>query len=387
MNTQIYEEACSWFVDMRARDVDAAARQRFDAWIRKSPEHLRAYLEITELWQDASQLEFGGIGQDMNALVARAIEEKGENVIPFEVAAAGVRTGDAGERNGAIAAQATDAQALNSRSMTRRVAIAASLLFFACATAFYAWYQFYRAPIYYTSVGEQRVISLEDGSSVKLNTRSRIRVHFTDQGRDIDLLQGQALFQVAKDPSRPFTVRIDDFKVRAVGTQFDVYRKESGATITVIEGHVVVGSDLPANVSSGSAVRIPAVKVEPTGSSASVSVVPGAGSSTHLSAGQQVTVAFNADEPLKPQPASVDTATAWTQQKLVFRASSLPEVAQEFNRYNKRQLVIADAELASFRISGVYSSTDPALLLTFLRGQPGIRVRETESSFVVTQQD
>jgi transmembrane sensor len=160
------------------------------------------------------------------------------------------------------------------------------------------------------------------------------------------------------------------------------------ATITVVEGQVVVGSSLPGSVAPGSALRIPADTAHQaaTGSPASASV-PDTGSSTHLSAGQQVTVALNADEPLKPQPASVDTATAWTQQKLVFRASSLPEVAQEFNRYNKRQLVIADAALVTFRISGVYSSTDPALLLTFLREQPGIRVEETESSFIITQRE
>jgi len=91
-------------------------------------------------------------------------------------------------------------------------------------------------------VGEQRSIALADGSIIDLNARSRIRVRLSKDERDVELLQGQALFHVAKDNSRPFVVRSDTTVVRAVGTEFDVYRKKNGTVITVLEGRVVVES-------------------------------------------------------------------------------------------------------------------------------------------------
>jgi transmembrane sensor len=93
-----------------------------------------------------------------------------------------------------------------------------------------------------------------------------------------------------------------------------------------------------------------------------------------LAAGEQVTVAPNAVE--RPTVADVTAATAWRQRELVFNATSLIQVAEEFNRYNTRRLTIANAQLADFHVTGVFSSTDATSLLRFLRLQPGIRVQE-----------
>src|SRR5262249_39042282 len=157
--------------------------------------------------------------------------------------------------------------------------------------------------------------------------KSRIRVRFTRERRDIELLEGQALFHVAAENKRPFVVRSGTAQVRAIGTEFDVYRRNEGTTVTVVEGRVAVREE-----------AVPRTLL--------------------LSAGEQVTVAP------KTAPhsgkANVAAATAWTQRRLVFNSSPLPQVAEEFNRYNRRQLVIEDPALADFRISGVYSSMDPA---------------------------
>ena len=82
---------------------------------------------------------------------------------------------------------------------------------------------------------------------------------------------------------------------------------------------------------------------------------------------------------------AVEAATAWTQQRLIFNAASLTELAEEFNRYNRRALVIDDATLKDFRISGNFSSTDPTLLIRFLRDQPEIVVIETGNVIHVTR--
>ncbi len=102
------------------------------------------------------------------------------------------------------------------------------------------WWQANRYPLYSTDIGERRSITLADGSTVDLNARSKLRIEFSSAERRVELLDGQALFQVAKDKQRPFIVHSGDATVRAVGTQFDVYRKDSGTTITVLEGRVAV---------------------------------------------------------------------------------------------------------------------------------------------------
>jgi len=93
-----------------------------------------------------------------------------------------------------------------------------------------------------------------------------------------------------------------------------------------------------------------------------------------VSAGQQVTV--TAQAMTAPKPADTAAATAWTQKQMVFASTPLSEVVAEFNRYNTRQLVISDPGIASTRISGVFSSTDPASLLRGLNANK-FTVRET----------
>jgi len=83
--------------------------------------------------------------------------------------------------------------------------------------------------------------------------------------------------------------------------------------------------------------------------------------------------------------ADTSAATAWVQQRLIFEATPLAEVADEFNRYNPKKLVIADSELRTLGISGVYSSSDPASLIGFLRAQPSLQVTETDSEIRVTR--
>ncbi len=104
-----------------------------------------------------------------------------------------------------------------------------------------------------------------------------------------------------------------------------------------------------------------------------------------LDAGEQVTVTPDAAGTPMPQHADITATTAWMQRKLIFDGSKLSEVADEFNRYNRRQLVIEGDTLPDFHVSGVYS-TDPASLLRFLREQPGVKVTESESEIRIEAQ-
>jgi len=199
----------------------------------------------------------------------------------------------------------------------------------------------------------------------------------------VDLLDGQALFRVAHEATRPFIVHSGMTKVLAVGTQFDVYKKASATVVTVVDGKVEVLAGGP----SSSAEAAPSATPLPLGESKSP-----ANSPVFLAAGEQLTIpgspssrAANATAAVSPQVANVAAATAWTQHNLVFDSSPLTEVAQEFNRYNRRPLVITDPEIASLRISGLFSSADPAVFLKFLRAQPELAVQETDREIRISK--
>lgn len=378
LNAQISEEAAEWFVEFRTGDIDAAGRRAFDAWVRSSPEHLRAYVEIAAIWNEGSELDAERM-LDIDTLTAQVHAQ--DNVIPL------------GQRR--ELPSNTDKPGT---TLSRRFAIAASVAFLTIATATLLWFQLYRTPTYVTEVGEQRSIRLADGSTVELNSRSRLRVRFTEAERTVELLEGQALFNVAKNPLRPFIVQSDGTRVRAVGTQFDVYKKHGGTVVTVVEGRVAVltnesrsgtgkstAADHPREAQPASS---PSSNAAAAGMSAKPSVEEFSGGADHaavfLNAGEQITVTAQA----APQPARVNVAavTAWTQRQLVLESLPLADVAEEFNRYSARRLVVEDSATHALRLSGVFA-TDPDLLIRYLRERPDITVDETQTEIRIHHHD
>jgi transmembrane sensor len=366
LNNQIYEEASEWFVECRAGDLDDKTRKAFDTWLRKSPEHMSAYLELSAIWNEGRLLDPHG-KLDQNTLIAEALAGH-DNVIDWS----GTRN-DFDVPAAALAPAPAPAQHEHRRfSRWRVAATAASLAFAATATLFYV--QTLQAPTYATAIGEQRSLALIDGSTVELNSRSKIVVRYTAQDRNVELLQGQALFRVAKDASRPFIVKTGATLVRAVGTEFDVYQKRDGTVVTVVEGRVAIVTDhaLPWPDAATSATE------EPRRSNlAFPTVLKGQIGNILVAAGEQLTVTPKLIQ-IAEHP-NIATATAWTQRQLVFESASLADVADEFNRYNDRQLIVADPKLETFHVSGVFSSTDPASLIRFLRARPELKILETES--------
>jgi transmembrane sensor len=358
MNKQIYEEASEWLIELRVGDIDAVARGRLDSWFRESPHHIRAFLELSSIWEDGSDPDLDR-DHSTDALIAKA--RAATNVIPLEKAGREARRSP---EKPAPKPRRVSALTALARVFSWRPVVLASIAV-ACVGVGLLVLQSVLNPIYATDTGEQRTVRLRDGSQVTLNSHSRIRVRFSSHERDIDLLEGQVLCRVARDPSRPFVVRSDSIRVRAVGTQFDVYRKPSGTVVTVVEGRVVV---LPPPTD---------ITAVPSAAPPRKDSNPDALGTILVSAGEQVTVTTSTVTP--PTHADVVAATAWTQQEIVFDLTSLPDVVQEFNRYNVRKLVVSDARLNDFHITGVFSSTDPASLLRFLLAQPGITVEETDT--------
>ncbi len=348
MDTQIRETAARWLVELRTDTPGAAVRRDFAAWLRASPEHIRAYLDMLALWEDARCYD-PHHNLDIDSLVALACTDHtviGEVGIQHRPDRATTR----------ITPEKGDANAITSRKPIRngllqpRTAIAALLsIVINCGIAWYVMDS--QRAAYSTRIGEQRSVQLPDGSRVDLDADSDVRTNFTPQERTVELISGEALFHVKKDPSRPFIVRIGDARVRDIGTEFDVNRTTLGTVVTVLEGRVSVFASV---------------------------------SGTEVDAGQQTTITRAA----VAVPRAVDTAavTAWTRKLLVFSSTPLPEVAEEFNRFNSRRLVIASRELADVQVTGTFGAFDPDSLARFvrlLRAQPGIEVVEKNDQIIV----
>jgi transmembrane sensor len=304
---QILAEACGWFIDCNEGELDASGRESFNQWLRRSPEHVRAYLEIAAAWQDSSRLN-GARPLDPAALAAmdQASRKRLGGKLPWLF----------------LAVAASVLLTVGVRFMSQR-------------------------NVYTTGIGELHSIVLADGSAVELDTRSQLHVRFSHTERIVELVYGQAVFRVKTEAARPFIVLSSGTRVRAVGTQFDVYRKTTGTTITVIEGRISVTE---------------------------VSAAAGSETPILVSAGEQLNL--TRQTPRRAIHTDVAAAISWTQRRLVFDETPLSEAVAEFNRYNSRQIIIEDASLANYHIRGTFEAGDPGRLLQFLRDRFNADVRE-----------
>ncbi|HVY35307.1 MAG TPA: FecR domain-containing protein [Caulobacteraceae bacterium] len=183
---------------------------------------------------------------------------------------------------------------------------------------------------YETQKGEVRRLPLADGSVLTLNTATKVDVKFSAARRDIQLVEGEAVFDVAKNAKRPFYVDSGDLRVRAVGTSFTV-RKWPGKPTQVL-------------VSEG------VVEVSRAGSKP-----------IRVSANQQAQV--NADASLSSTAVDADALTRelmWRQGMISFEASTLRDAALQFSRYSDTRIEIDDPVVADKTISGLFSATNPA---------------------------
>jgi transmembrane sensor len=241
-----------------------------------------------------------------------------------------------------------------------------------------AWYSYERTGWheYTTDFGGLSRIVLDDGSIVNLNTNTQMRVQLTAEQRHIVLERGEALFKVAHDTTRPFDVDAGDTTVRAVGTEFSVRVREpaeaSGGAkdieVLVKEGRVAI--DPPKKNAK------PLERAEQLPKTIST-----------LSAGEAVTITATRVTTEQPQmqvqkvaEADVDKKLLWTEGRLWFERQTLKDVVTEFNRYNRRQMVIADPAIENLRIGGGFEATDPESFIAALETTFGIRAFPSPSS-------
>jgi transmembrane sensor len=231
-----------------------------------------------------------------------------------------------------------------------RLAAAASVLI--ALVGGVLWWQ-HRPLVYTTGPGEQRSVRLADGSRIVLDASSEVTVRYTADARTLALIRGQARFDVAHNPLRPFTVTADGRKVVATGTAFDVNLIGSELRVTLLKGHVVI---LPADASVKPFVPVGEPGVNPRMVDVAVTGIPPNWRRIALDPGEQLVLAEHA--PPHVSRVNLRRVTAWQRGQLVFKNEPLHQVLTSIDRYIPEPIVAGDARTANMRISGVYQEGD-----------------------------
>lgn len=197
---------------------------------------------------------------------------------------------------------------------------------------------------YHTNLGERRVVTLDDGSRISLDSDSTVRVRYSDAARRLQLVQGQARFDAAHAANRPFSVDAGNRTVVATGTSFNIDLRRSEMVVTLIEGRVLV-------TSGASSVAL--LKSQPPRTP-----------SVALAAGQALTVSTTASvkvpEPARVEAVKLDTVIAWEDGRLIFDDETLATVVERVGRYADEPITVADQRAAALRLSGVFNTGDLA---------------------------
>jgi transmembrane sensor len=345
----IAERAHEW-LDRLERSHDPNDRAEFMAWLKESPLHVREVLNATTFDAMLPHILDPEHKQDIEALARQ------KNVVPLS-SGAGQDMGPA-----TVKPRTMRDRRLGWSSLIG-LAAAACL---AIAVAMYWSHPTHPTEQFGTAIGEQRSIGLSDGSIVHLNTRSRVRVAFSDTARDVYLLDGQAIFKVKHDAARPFRVHVDSAVVQAIGTQFDVHRLKDRTNVAVIEGVVQIISGTEGKLDAETLSKLP--------------------ENTKVPAGESVVIV--ADGKLTPHAAvSPQDAGAWQQRRLIFRNHTLAEIAEEFNRYNHTQLRVEGETLRTLRFTRlVLDAGDPQTLLDYLARERPIVTERVGDELVIRMQ-
>jgi len=313
------DEAVDWFVRMQSDDVGDDDFAAHADWLASDPEHRAAYDRLVEDWT----------GLDVAADFARrrlAELETAEHPSP-------VRRLVPRPRIAALAAAAAAVLAVGAVLWTSRA----------------------EPQTFATRIGEQRSVELADRSTVHLNTGSEIAVRMTRGTRLVDLRAGEALFEVARDPRRPFVVDVGAGRITVLGTSFDIYRAPESTTVTVLEGEVAV------------------FPLEASGP-------PKKAAGVVLTHGQQVAITGRG-KLTNVRPADLAGVTAWRQGRLHFDGVPLRDVAAEIGRYFEERIVVSD-DVAGLQVIANIKIRDLDQTLGFLEEILPIKVARISEDVV-----
>ncbi|MDD1619968.1 MAG: FecR family protein [Methylococcaceae bacterium] len=316
----MFSAASAWFFRLRADDVVSDEHDAFVAWLASNPAHAEAWDEVQKLFAELDS-PAKRIRQQQRLAAAHSSPAKITEAVP------------------------KPRRLFYPTSAAALACVALALMFIQPA-----WLQNLHSD-YHTAIGEQRRIELADGSTVLLNTDSAIAVDLQADQRRVQLLRGEAFFQVAHASQRPFRVVAGDTQARVTGTAFSVNRDNSEVTVTVSEGRVETS--------------------RPENPDPVIALTPGQ------------SAVYADQQPAVVQAVDTNRSLAWRQGQMVFVQAPLAEVVEQINRYRPGRLIITDPQLENRPITAVFSVNHLDDAVTALERTLGIQARRLTDYLVL----
>lgn len=306
----VFDAASAWFGMLQRGGVSDDQLQAFQDWIVADPSHETAFQHVKESW---TMVGAAAASPELMELRQAALSD----------------------------ARRTASLRWLKRPWSAGVAAAAACMIAVIALSTLVLQPSQTQPeaplVYLTETGETLVVTLDDSSKVSLDAETELTVDYSSSARRIQLLAGQAYFEVSKDPARPFIVNIGDSSVQALGTSFNIDTHGATTVVTLIEGRVAVNPDQIAN----------------------------AAPLQTMDAGEQLTL--QQDQVVRRETVgNTKKYTSWRQGKLIFEGEALGSVIEKMNRYAPTSIGIRDAGTSELLISGVFDVGDTSAFINAL---------------------
>jgi transmembrane sensor len=235
---------------------------------------------------------------------------------------------------------------------------------------------------YQTATGERLAFGLSDGSQVTLDTQSELNIDFSAGERRVQLLRGQAFFEVAKDSSRPFVVVTRNRQFVAVGTAFDVRLDEDQVKITMVEGTVRV-EPVPDHSPNVAAVDTVSNAPKGDGSPGQLAVLRRSAAIATITAGEQLISDAQHEDHVRG--ADPDRDTSWRRGQLIFENERLETAIAEINRYSDVKIELENRSLSDLRLSGAFATGRPNVFVEAVTSYFPLKIVATDDKRIVLE--
>ncbi|MEM8772592.1 MAG: FecR domain-containing protein [Pseudomonadota bacterium] len=315
VSNQHEQEAAAWAARSLSGEITKSEKVALQNWLAQSPENRTAYAAYEEAAHSLDYASETLLADHFEAELHAQAERQEAVSTPWASIAAGL------------------------------VALLAGVLLLTIT---------FRAPqpqLLATAYGERAEQILSDGSSVQLNTKTKLEITYRNKERLAQFNSGEALFDVERNPTRPFVVKTRHADIVVTGTVFNVLSLKTGTIVSVVSG--------------------------------AVDVTPAAGERITLMAGQKLNVdtqgRASAVEAFNP-----NTALAWREGKTRYAKRPLGEVIEDLNRYFSQPIILGDPKLATLPVTGEFDVSDQETIISALSVAFSLEARETPSAVLLS---
>ena len=322
---EVLEQAAKWFARLRAEDFSQDEKRQFEAWLNEDISHQTAFREMEDTWKEVGILSPSEVPD---------VEPMRHRLFPMP--------------------------RLRLAALTIMIFLVVGVAFFRAQIMECWFYLMGKGQTYVTEIGQQKKITLKDGSILEMNADSVITVRFSKWQRKVELPEGEVFFRVARDTQRPFEVKSHNGMVRVLGTSFNVRSRSGRVSVDVEQGRVQVVTEPERN--SGILSRAVVLK-----------------------ANQGVDYNWSGRMD-RVRGSCIEDVLAWRKGKIVFRSMRLIEVLRELEHYHRVKLRL-EPDFWNKRFTGTFSNSDLNAVLSAIKVAFSLKTKTAPDGSIVLCSD